>query len=261
MIEAGKRLIRWIADKHRIFHNLVDQFWHSRSFHDLIMIYANLLINLCFAVFKLAMGLRIHSVWLCTLAVYYGILATTRFQLVQVYGQMRRDVRVEFHREADAGLLMLFVTLLFIAMESFFSQAYYATIYPGVLIYVAAGYAFYAIVSSVYGVYRYRRTNSPILSAEKLLNMGTAVLTLYFLQTAVNARFEKQEGLGLEYLRRMSRYSKTILYVCLMGIAFYLLIRGYVGYRYTKPEERVRRAADREEKEKKEKREQRGTQG
>ena len=56
--------------------------------------------------------------------------------------------------------------------------------YPGYIIYLSALYTFYAMAVSVINLVKFRRLGSPILSAAKVLNLVSAMMSVLGLQTA-----------------------------------------------------------------------------
>lgn len=61
--------------------------------------------------------------------------------------------------------------------------------YPGMLIYVAAFHTFYSLTLAVVNAVRYRRFHSPTLSAAKSVNLTTALVSIFNLETAMIAQF------------------------------------------------------------------------
>ena len=61
--------------------------------------------------------------------------------------------------------------------------------YPGVLIYVMAIYAFYAIITAAVNLVKFRRHGSPALSAAKAINLTAALVSMLALETAMLSQF------------------------------------------------------------------------
>ena len=57
--------------------------------------------------------------------------------------------------------------------------------YPGHIIYLSALYTFYTLVTSVLNLVKFRRLGSPILTAAKVLNFISAMISILGLQTAM----------------------------------------------------------------------------
>ncbi len=64
--------------------------------------------------------------------------------------------------------------------------------YPGYLIYLSALYTFYIMTLSIVNLVKFRKMDSPILSAAKVLNFVSAMMSVLGLQTAMIARFSSE---------------------------------------------------------------------
>lgn len=64
--------------------------------------------------------------------------------------------------------------------------------YLGYVIYLSALYTFYTMGMSIGNLVKYRKLGSPILSAAKILNFVSAMMSVLGLQTAKISRFSKQ---------------------------------------------------------------------
>lgn len=61
--------------------------------------------------------------------------------------------------------------------------------YPGVLIYVMAMYAFYAVVTAVVNIVKFRGRGGPALSAAKAISLTAALVSMLALETAMLSQF------------------------------------------------------------------------
>lgn len=95
--------------------------------------------------------------------------------------------------------------------------------YAGYLIYVMAMYAFYNIITAVMNVVKYRRYNSPAMSAAKAINLAAALVSMLSLETAMLAQFDN--GKNPETFRRaMTGSTGGCVCVIVLGIAIYMVI-------------------------------------
>lgn len=96
--------------------------------------------------------------------------------------------------------------------------------YPGLLIYAMAAYTFYAIISAVINVVKYRQYGSPVMSAAKVINLTTAMVSMFSLETAMLTQFAQE---GQESFRRlMTSLTGGCVSVILVSMACYMIIRG-----------------------------------
>ena len=68
--------------------------------------------------------------------------------------------------------------------------------YPGILIYVMALYAFYATITAVMNIVKFKKYGSPVLSAAKGINLTAALVSMLSLETAMLTQFGSAEEDG-----------------------------------------------------------------
>ena len=190
------------------------------AFHGSVGICQGMAVNFCYVMFRLAVGIRYASVWFLSMAVYYLVLGALRSYLIVCY--RRRSLKLEQRcYRITAWLLFLLnipmggMIVLMIRTDSGYS-------YPGSVIYLSALYTFYAFILAIVNVVRFRALGSPILSAAKVLNLVSALMSLLGLQTAMIARFSAN---GEGYRKLMNTVTGSAVYVAVIVIAVYMLRR------------------------------------
>lgn len=93
--------------------------------------------------------------------------------------------------------------------------------YPGYLIYLSALYTFCTMIMSVMNLVKFRRLGSPILSASKILNFISAMMSILGLQTAMISRFSEK---GEDYRRMMNAITGGFVYGIVILIAISMLL-------------------------------------
>ena len=107
-------------------------------------------LNVIYAVMKFTFGLRYHSVWFGTLAVYYFLLAVMRFLLL--------------HHANRKG---------------------FGTDRSGEL----QSYRLCGMILMVMNVVKYRKYRSPVMSAAKVVSLAAALVSMLSLETAMLTQF------------------------------------------------------------------------
>ena len=94
--------------------------------------------------------------------------------------------------------------------------------YSGPLVYAMALYAFYAVITSVINVVKFRKYGSFILSAAKAINLTAALVSMLSLETAMLAQFG-----GNDVVFRKIMTSATGAGVCMivLGMAVYMIAK------------------------------------
>lgn len=132
-----------------------------------------------------------------------------------------RDRELEFRHYRDTGffLLVLDGALGVIAVE--IVQHGHSCSYPGTLIYVAALHAFYSLSLSIANAVKYKRFNSPVLSAAKAVNLTTALVSIFTLEIAMLSAF----GEGYPYQALMTAATAGSVWVLVFCIAARMVLR------------------------------------
>lgn len=183
------------------------------------------LINLFYAGVKFFSGIRYRSVWFVTLAVYYILLAIMRFSLlghVKKEGDANKNMVTEWRRYRLCGVILMLmnfalsgIVILSVTQNSGFE-------YPGMLIYIMAMYAFYATITAVWKVIKYRKYGSPVLSAAKVISLTAAMVSMLSLETAMLTQFGAAED--AEYRQIMTATTGTGVCVIVLGMAIYMAV-------------------------------------
>jgi len=175
---------------------IVKRYFSETAFRVEVSLYPSLVINLFYAGIKLFSGITYHSVWFGTLAVYYILLAVMRFSLlyhVRKNGRSilkgKKNLRAELKICRLCGMILMVldwaltgIIVLVVKKNSGFE-------YPGTLIYIMALYTFYAVITAVVNVVKFRKHESPALSVIKIINLTAALVSLLSLETAMLTQF------------------------------------------------------------------------
>ena len=76
-------------------------------------------------------------------------------------------------------------------------------------------YAFYCLILSSVNAVKYRKFKSPVLSAAKAVNLTTALVSIFSLETAMVNRFAEEDDLRF----REWMTAATALAVCMLVLA------------------------------------------
>lgn len=177
-------------------------------------------INFCYVMFRLAVGIRYASVWFLSMAVYYLVLGALRSYLIVCY--RRRSPKLEQRCYRITAWLLFLLNIPMGGMIVLMIRTDSGYFYPGSVIYLSALYTFYAFILAIVNVVRFRALGSPILSAAKVLNLVSALMSLLGLQTAMIARFSAN---GEGYRKLMNTVTGSAVYVAVIVIAVYMLRR------------------------------------
>ena len=187
--------------KKHLYHNkYTNKYLTEKELRIRISLYGGLVINICFAIFKVVMGALYQSKWLFAMAGYNTILSVTRFFLVY---KDKTDKKEEtdyekrlhgLHGYKVCGWLMLLLNIaisVIVAMVVIDNQ----TIdYPGFMIYAIAAFTFYCLTMAIINMVKYWHRNNPIFSAVKRIGMAKALVSIFTLQVAMITQFGEKDG-------------------------------------------------------------------
>ena len=177
-----------------------------------ISLYGSFIINLVFALVKLVSGIAYHSIWFGAVAAYYMILCLIRALLVVYVGKhdFGKDKKREYRIYKRCGILILILNLALVSVVVQMVRKGQGYRYPGVLIYIAAMYTFYAVILAVVNVIKYL----------KAINFTAAAVSILSLQTAMLSEF----GEDFQFVRFMNSATGCIVCMLIFGTAFYMIV-------------------------------------
>lgn len=215
--------VRWVIKSVKIAVTR-SPFW-GRYFTDTVFrgrvgIYRGMAINFFYVVFRVVAGISYASVWFFSMAVYYMVLGGLRTYLILNDGRCDAAGACRCYRRTAWLLFLLNIPMggmivLMVRTNSGFS-------YPGHIIYLSALYAFYAMIMAVVNLFKFCKLASPILSAAKVLDLVSAMMSILGLQTAMIARFSSE---GEAYRRLMNAITGGCVYGVVIVMAVYMILR------------------------------------
>ncbi len=202
-------------------YEMVGRYWNDLAFRGSVSIYRGMAVNFFYVIFRIVAGIRYTSVWFISMAVYYLVLGGLRVYLIACYRHRSPEAERRCYRRTAWLLFLLNISmggmiLQMVRMNSGFS-------YPGSIIYLSALYTFYTLAVAVVNLVKFRRLGSPILSAAKVLNLISAMMSILGLQTAMISRFSEN---GENFRQTMNSLTGGAVYGIVIGIALYMLLHG-----------------------------------
>lgn len=225
-------IVKWI--KKEINHHplikkiknipLIKRYLSEKSFRAEISLYPSLVINLFYAGIKLFSGIRYQSVWFGTLSVYYILLAVMRFSLLH---HVRKRERRQKNQISElkicrlCGIILMILDWALTGMIILVVRKNSGFEYPGTLIYAMALYTFYAVITAIMNVIKFRKYNSPVISAAKVINLTAALVSMLSLETAMLTQFG--DARDAAFRQRMTAATGTGVSIIVLGMAVYMI--------------------------------------
>lgn len=184
---------------------LVERYINETIFRAEVSLYPSLMINLFYAGIKLFSGICYRAVWFGTLAVYYILLAVMRFALLFHVRKKRKDLILELKIYRLCGMILMVldwaltgIIVLVVRKNSGFE-------YPGMLIYAMALYTFYAVITAVRNVIKFRKYGSPVVPVIKVINLTAALVSIVYID--VGCSIDCQMNLSYSIIPISDKYS------------------------------------------------------
>ncbi len=199
------------------------------SFRGNISIWQGMTANFLYVLFRIAAGIRYASVWFLSMAAYYLVLGILRAYLVHGYHKSDAEKCRCYHCTAWL-LFLLNIPMGGIILQMILNNSGF--FYPEYIIYLSAIYTFYTMILAVVNLVKFRRLGDPVLSAAKVLNFVSAMMSVLGLQTAMIAHFSEH---GENFRKQMNMITGGIVYGAVIGIAVYMLLHSRKHFVERKP--------------------------
>lgn len=182
---------RYNEAKQKIYENPIgNRYMTDAVFKVQISLFATLAINMIYIGINLFSGIYYGSVWFIILAVYYVLLSLIRFTLLNHINHIKQtDIISEYKRYRWCGIILLVITLTLSGIMVLVIKNSGGYEYNGILIYVMAAYTFYIFILAIVNMMKYRKYNSPVLSASKVVNFVAALMSMLSLEIAMLSQF------------------------------------------------------------------------
>lgn len=202
----------------------VRRYLNDPAFRTHISLYTSLTINMVYAIAKFFSGILFHSFWFGSIAVYYFCLAVMRFMLLKHVNRnsFGKEQVAEYKQYRICGAVLMLLNLALTGMVILVVVKNHTYRYPGTMVYAMGAYAFYNMITAIINVVKFRKQNSPALSASKIINLASALVSMLALETAMLSQFGAEES----PLFQRAMTSVTGGFVCLLvlGMAIYMIV-------------------------------------
>ena len=217
----------------RFFKNFKNENKYVRIWHDdarlrlSITLYGLLIWNALYGIFQLWLGFYHHTFWFYSLGAYYICLAVMRLFLVKHirrYAPAEKMVD-ELKKYRACGVVFLFMNLA-LALIIFFMIYWNRTFEHHMITAIAmAAYTFTALTAAMVNVIKYRKYNSPVISASKVISFAAALVSMLTLESTMLTAFA--EGTMTELERDlMLGATGGVISLLIVSMAIYMITVG-----------------------------------
>lgn len=198
--EENRSMQRWLSDA-RLRTN--------------VSLCGNALWNGAYAALQLGLGVYHRSAWFYALALYYATLAVMRSFLVRHTLRHRpgEHLREEWHRCRSCGWVLLVLHMALTVMLLYMIRQNRSVQHHEITTIAMAAYTFASLTIAIFNVIKYRKYNSPVLSASRAVALAAACVSLLTLERTMLEAFGREMEQGTRQL-----------FLCLSGMAISVLI-------------------------------------
>ena len=178
--------------RQKIYHDpFGNRYMTDRVFRTNISLSVSFVVSMLYVGINLWSWYLLKSYWFMVLSVYYVIMAVMRFLLVR-YVRIQKigtSMLGEWKRSRICACILLLINLSLSGAVLMILYQHRGYDYPGIMIYVMALYAFYALSMSIADIVKYRKLGSPVMTTAKIVSLSAALVSMLNLETAMFAQF------------------------------------------------------------------------
>ena len=156
-----------------------------------VSLYGALVWNALYGIFQLWLGFYHHTFWFCSLGAYYICLGVMRFFLARHTTRYAPGERMqtELKKYRACGIVFLVMSLA-LTLIIFFMVYFGRTFEHHMIVAIAmAAYTFTALTAAIINVIKYRKYNSPVYSASKVISLAAAIVSMLTLESTMLTTF------------------------------------------------------------------------
>ena len=210
--QKNKYLQKWFSDVHLRMN---------------VALYTSLISNIAFAIFQLVLGFYNHSYLFVSMFVYYGLLGLMRFFLLKHTRnyQANEEVLIETKKYTLCGWLLLVMNLALAVVVAFVILLNEKFQHHMIITIAMAAFTFLAFTLAIIDLVRYRKYQSPVYSAAKIINLIAACVSVLTLETTMLATFGTTEN---ELFKRIIlAVTGAVVIGCAITMAIMMIVQGY----------------------------------
>lgn len=197
---------------------------------------SSLTINLAYALFQLCLGIYHSSVWFYAFACYYFLLTVMRFFLAKETARSapgeNRFRELLLYRLC--GVLMLLMNLALSVIVGYIVWQGRTFRHHEITTIAMAAYTFTALTLAIINTVKYRKYQSPVLSAAKAISLASASVSMLTLETAMLTAFGGDDSPKFRVFMTGAVGAAVCLFV--LGLAIFMIARSTKEIRKFKEE-------------------------
>ena len=181
--------------------------------------------NIVMAITKFVFSLTLPSLWFFINAIFNIILALLRIFSIRDYNKIKLskdkeyNLKIGFKNYLNNGVLLILlgISYFFVSVYIYFKGT--TTNMHEYMTYLVALIAFWSIGSAIYGMIKYRKNHTPIISAVKVTNFANALTSIVLTQVVLLDTFSA--GINTDL---MDSLVGVLASLTIIGLGIYMII-------------------------------------
>ena len=189
----------------------------------LVTLYGSLSLNSLYAIFQLGLGVFHNSFWFYSMAGYYIFLALMRLFLVRYTAKNTagENLYAELKKYRACGIVFLLMNISLTTMIFFMVYFGRSFVHHEITTIALAAYTFTSLSIAIVSLIKYRKYESPIYSASKIVGLAAAAVSMLTLEATMLTTF----GGTNETMRRVFLTSSGgVVSIFIVAMAVYMIV-------------------------------------
>lgn len=192
-----------------------------------VTLIGNTLWNGIYAVLQLGLGIYHRSPWFYFLAAYYCWLALIRFFIVRytLRHEPGEKMEEELKHYRTCGWVFLAINLALTGMMFYMIHENREVFHHEITTIALAAYTFTSLTMAIINIIKYRKYNSPAVSASKAIALAAACVSMLTLENTMLTTFDHGE-MTAQVRRLFLSFSGGAISIFIIVMAIYMIVRG-----------------------------------
>lgn len=180
--------------------------------------------NCAYALLQLVLGVQQKSAWFYSLSVYYFALAIMRIFLVchTIRYERGENMVKEYVWYRACGWIFLLINVALTGMMIYIVRGDYAVSHNQIVTIAMATYTFFSFAMSITNVVRYKKFQSPVFSASKIISLAASCVSVTTLESTMLATFDN--GMLDTTKRLLMALTGGAIAVFIVVMAIYMIV-------------------------------------
>ena len=185
-----------------------------------ISLYGALIWNGAYAIFQFCLGIYHQSFWFYSMCAYYFMLGVMRFFLVRYTRNYKGgdNYKDELVKYVFCGYVLLIMNIALTVMIFFMTYWNKTFVHHQITTIALAAYTFTTFTVGIITFIKYKKYNSPVYSAAKIINLVAATVSIITLEATMLTSFGAESSVEFKQLMLGLTGGAVSIFVLLVAI-------------------------------------------